>query len=137
MRRKQIGAAAVFLIALIFLGVNIAAVADDLVGEARSLSVLSVSGDEAVVMRGANREIKEAAGMPLGQGTKAKTGAGTNMYLQADEDKTIKMGSSTLVEITNSLPLVETVIVGPVPDTYLNFDGQSLGDGISLPEASE
>ena len=61
MRRKQIGAAAVFLIALIFLGVNIAAVADDLVGEARSLSVLSVSGDEAVVMRGANREIKAAA----------------------------------------------------------------------------
>ena len=102
MRRKQIGAAAVFLIALIFLGVNIAAVADDLVGEARSLSVLSVSGDEAVVMRGANREIKAAAGMPLGQGTKAKTGAGTNMYLQADEDKTIKMGSSTLVEITKA-----------------------------------
>lgn len=102
MRRKQIGAAAVFLIALIFLGVNIAAVADDLVGEARSLSVLSVSGDEAVVMRGANREIKAAAGMPLGQGTKAKTGTGTNMYLQADEDKTIKMGSSTLVEITKA-----------------------------------
>ena len=102
MRRKQIGAAAVFLIALVFLGVNIAAVADDLVGEARSLSVLSVSGDEAVVMRGANREIKAAAGMPLGQGTKAKTGAGTNMYLQADEDKTIKMGSSTLVEITKA-----------------------------------
>ena len=102
MRRKQIGAAAVFLIALIFLGVNIAAVADDLVGEARSLSVLSVNGDEAVVMRGANREIKAAAGMPLGQGTKAKTGAGTNMYLQADEDKTIKMGSSTLVEITKA-----------------------------------
>ncbi len=92
----------VFLIALVFLGVNIAAVADDLVGEARSLSVLSVSGDEAVVMRGANREIKAAAGMPLGQGTKAKTGAGTNMYLQADEDKTIKMGSSTLVEITKA-----------------------------------
>lgn len=102
MRRKQIGAAAVFLIALVFLGVNIAAVADDLVGEARSLSVLSVNGDEAVVMRGANREIKAAAGMPLGQGTKAKTGAGTNMYLQADEDKTIKMGSSTLVEITKA-----------------------------------
>ena len=102
MRRKQIGAAAGFLIALIFLGVNIAAVADDLVGEARSLSVLSVNGDEAVVMRGANREIKAAAGMPLGQGTKAKTGAGTNMYLQADEDKTIKMGSSTLVEITKA-----------------------------------
>ncbi|HJA70890.1 MAG TPA: FecR family protein [Candidatus Lachnoclostridium stercoravium] len=102
MRRKQIGAAVVFLIALVFLGVNIAAVADDLVGEARSLSVLSVSGDEAVVMRGANREIKAAAGMPLGQGTKAKTGAGTNMYLQADEDKTIKMGSSTLVEITKA-----------------------------------
>ena len=102
MRRKQIGAEVVFLIALVFLGVNIAAVADDLVGEARSLSVLSVSGDEAVVMRGANREIKAAAGMPLGQGTKAKTGAGTNMYLQADEDKTIKMGSSTLVEITKA-----------------------------------
>lgn len=35
--------------------------------------------------------------------------------------------STTLVEISNSLPLAENIIVGPIPDTYLNFDGKTGG----------
>lgn len=102
MRRKKIAAAAVLLIVLVFLGVNVMAVADEFAGEARSLSVLSVSGDSATVTRGGGREVKAAAGMPLGQGSRAKTGSATNLYLKADEDKTIKLGSSTLVEIAKA-----------------------------------
>lgn len=30
--------------------------------------------------------------------------------------------SSNLVKVTNSLPIAENIIVGPIPDTYLNFD---------------
>lgn len=36
--------------------------------------------------------------------------------------------STTLVEISNSLPLAENIIVGPIPETYLNFDGKAGAD---------
>ncbi len=47
---------------------------------------------------------------------------------------------SELVRVTNSLPLAENIIVGPIPDTYLNFnqeDVQDLPQGFSLEEGEE
>ena len=33
--------------------------------------------------------------------------------------------STTLVEVNNSLPLAENIIVGPIPETYMNFNNNS------------
>lgn len=35
---------------------------------------------------------------------------------------------SELVQVTNSLPLAENIIVGPIPDTYLNFSQEDVRD---------
>ena len=40
--------------------------------------------------------------------------------------------SADLVQVTNSFPLAESIIVGPIPDTYLNFDNQNAGDSSFL-----
>ena len=83
-------------------GLQIKAMADETSAESRKLSVLSVSGDEAYVIKGSARELPAAGGMPLGQGSKVRTGYKTSLYLMADEDKTIKMDSGSQVEITKA-----------------------------------
>ncbi len=91
---------AVFLLAAIFLAVNVKAMAKE--AESRRLSILSVQGDEAFVIKGGSREVKASEGMPLGQGSQVRTGMKTGMYLEADNDKVIKLGSSTIVEISKA-----------------------------------
>lgn len=91
---------AVFSLAAVFLAVNLKAMAEE--AESRRLSVLSVQGDEAFVIKGSSREVKAVGGMPLGQGSQLRTGMKTSMYLEADSDKVIKMDSSTLVEISKA-----------------------------------
>lgn len=96
---KRIAVAAALLAALVLLGTDLGAMADEFAGEARSISVLSVSGEDVFVSRGTGKEVKAAAGMPLGQGSSARTGAAAGMYLKADEDRTVKMAGNTRVEI--------------------------------------
>lgn len=92
----------VLLTAAALSGLQIKAMADETSAESRKLSVLSVSGDEAYVVKGSARELPAVGGMPLGQGSRARTGYKTSLYLIADEDKTIKMDSSSQVEITKA-----------------------------------
>lgn len=90
----------VLSLAAVFLAVNIKSLAE--VAESRRLSILSVQGEEGFVIKGSQREVKAAGGMPLGQGSQVRTGMKTSMYLEADDDKVIKMDSSTLVEISKA-----------------------------------
>lgn len=83
-------------------GFQIKALADESAAESRKLSVLSVDGEEAFVTKGGQRELPAAAGMPLGQGSKVKTGYKTNLYLTADQDKTIRLSGSSQAEITKA-----------------------------------
>lgn len=92
----------VLSLAALLLGVNIKSMADVTEAESRKLSVLSVSGAEAFVTKGAVREVEAAAGMPLGQGSKVRTGYKTSLYMEADSDKTLKLDSSSLAEITRA-----------------------------------
>ncbi len=84
------------------LAANISAMADQTSAESRKLSVLSVEGDEAYVVRGSVREIKATAGIPLGQGSRVRTGEDSSMYLEADDDKIIKLGDHSQAEITKA-----------------------------------
>lgn len=43
---------------------------------------------------------------------------------------------TTFAQITDTLPIVESVIVGPIPDTYLNMEGGSLLKGLNGQENS-
>lgn len=88
-------------LAAALLGSNLMSMAQES-AQSRTFSVLSVSGDEAYVIKGAGKEVKAAAGMPLGQGTKIRTGPLTSVYVTADEDKTIRLDSNTQVEITKA-----------------------------------
>ena len=64
-------------LALGLLGANIKTMAEQ-AAESRRLSILSVKGENGFVIKGGTREIKATAGMPLGQGSKVKTGASSN-----------------------------------------------------------
>lgn len=90
----------VFSLAAVFLAVNGKALAEEF--SSRRLSILSVQGDEGFVIKGGSREVKAAGGMPLGQGSQVRTGIKTTMYLEADDDKVVKLDSNTLVEISKA-----------------------------------
>ncbi len=92
---------AIGMLALAFLGVNIKTMAEQ-AAETRKLSILSVKGENGSVIKGGVREIRAAAGMRLGQGAKVKTGAATQIYLEADQDKVMKLDSSSVAEITGA-----------------------------------
>ncbi|MEG2426882.1 MAG: FecR domain-containing protein [Clostridium sp.] len=87
---------------LLFLSIGINTMADEITAESRKLLVLSVKGSDATVTKGGSKELKATEGMPLGQGSKVKTGKKTNVYLEADDDKIIKMDTNSLVEITKA-----------------------------------
>lgn len=89
----------VVLLAATLLAVNIKSFADE--AESRRFSILSVSGSEAFLTRGAN-EVKAVAGMPVGQGNSVRTGAKTKMYLETDDDKTIRLDGNSSAEVTKS-----------------------------------
>lgn len=89
----------VLSMAATLIGVNMVSLAEES-AQSRRFSVLSVSGDEAYVTRGTAKEVKATAGMPLGQGSQVRTGALTSVYVEADDDKTMKLDSNTKAEIT-------------------------------------
>ncbi len=91
----------VLSLAAAFLGANLIAMAEES-AESRRISILSVSGEEAYVIRGGSREVKAVGGMPLGQGSQVRTGLETTAYLEADDDKVIKLDSSTIVDISKA-----------------------------------
>lgn len=86
-------------LALGLLGANIKTMAEQ-AAESRRLSILSVKGENGFVIKGGTREIKAIAGMPLGQGSKVKTGADSNLFMEADDDKVMKLDSQSVAEIT-------------------------------------
>lgn len=56
-------------------------------------------------------------------------------------DITVDMGiilpfQATFTEVIDSLPIVESVIVGPIPETYLSFDKSAAGNSEWLPEVT-
>ncbi len=67
----------------------------------RRLAILSAKGDEAFVTRG-SREMKASAGIPLGEGNQLRTGKASSLYLEADDDKLIKLSSMSQADITKA-----------------------------------
>lgn len=102
MRKIQWKKLLVLAMAMALLGINIKGLADEVTAESRKFSVLSIDGEEAFVNRGGVREVKAAAGMPLGQGSSVRTGSKTSLYFEADDDKTMKLDSNSQAEITQS-----------------------------------
>ena len=117
-----------FLAAALF-GTNTISMAEEAV-QSRRFSILSISGDEAYVVKGSTKEVKATAGMPLGQGSKVRTGFQTSLYVEADDDKTIKLDSNTQAEITkvSSKSLKITLKSGEI---FFNVD-KPLGEGEEL-----
>lgn len=90
----------VLAMAATFLFASISSLAEEV--ESRKLSILQVTGDEAYVMKGNQRKITAVAGMNLAQGNQVSTGKSSSVYIEADGDKTLKLDSSTVVEITKA-----------------------------------
>ena len=79
------------------LSANLCSFADDT--ESRKLSILEVSGDEAYVKKNAPRRLTAVAGMNLGEGNQVSTGKASSIYIEADDDKTLKLDNNTMVDI--------------------------------------
>ena len=120
---------AVLFLAVALFGTNTISMAEEAV-QSRRFSILSISGDEAYVVKGSTKEVKATAGMPLGQGSKVRTGFQTSLYVEADDDKTIKLDSNTQAEITkvSSKSLKITLKSGEI---FFNVD-KPLGEGEEL-----
>lgn len=83
-----------------FLGTSISSLADEI--ESRRLSVIKVTGENATVIRNNKRSVPAAEGVNLGQGTSVRTGKESNVYIEADNDKILKLDENTLVEISKA-----------------------------------
>lgn len=79
------------------LSANLCSFADDT--ESRKLSILQVSGEETYVMKKAPRRLTAVAGMNLGEGNQVSTGKASSIYIEADDDKTLKLDNNTMVDI--------------------------------------
>lgn len=79
------------------LSANLCSFADDI--ESRKLSILQVSGEDTYVMKKAPRRLAAVAGMNLGEGNQVSTGKASSIYIEADDDKTLKLDSNTVVDI--------------------------------------
>ncbi|MCI5648349.1 MAG: FecR domain-containing protein [Fusicatenibacter sp.] len=79
------------------LSANLCSFADDT--ESRKLSVLQVDGEETYVMKKAPRRLTAVAGMNLGEGNQVSTGKASSIYIEADDDKTLKLDSNTVVDV--------------------------------------
>lgn len=90
----------VILLAAVVLVINHKAFAEE--AESRRFSILSISGSEAFLTRGAAKEMKASAGMPVGQGSSIRTGSKTKMYLETDDSKTIRLDTKSEAEVSKS-----------------------------------
>lgn len=79
--------------------------------ETRSISVFSVEGNNASVNRGGKTTVKAKSGMKLGEGYNVCTGNDTTLYFQVDDDKAIKMDSSSSVTISRASDKKLTITV--------------------------
>ena len=91
---------AVIALAATFLCVSISSLAEEI--ESRKLSILEATGSYTYVKKANGREFKATKGMGLGQGNEVITGAGSKIYIEADDDKVIRLDEDTVVEISKA-----------------------------------
>ena len=91
---------AVIALAATFFFVSISSLAEEI--ESRKLSILEATGSYTYVKKANGREFKATKGMGLGQGNEIITGAGSKIYIEADNDKVIRLDEDTIVEITKA-----------------------------------
>ena len=91
---------AVMTLAATFLCVSLSALAEEI--ESRKLSILEASGNYTYVKKGNGREFKAIKGMGLAQGNEVITGKDSKIYIEADEDKVIRLDEDTIVEISKA-----------------------------------
>lgn len=70
--------------------------------EARNIAVLSIDGKNAVVKKGGKKELKATSGMRLSAGSTVSTGSGTVLYIQADDDKFVKLAENSEVSVSQA-----------------------------------
>lgn len=96
----MIRAAAVWLLTSVLLASSFVSMADETSVVSRTLSVLKAEGENARVNRSGVKELPAFDGMGLSQGDCVTTGMDTAVYIQADDDKTVKMDQNSMVEIS-------------------------------------
>lgn len=90
----------VLALAATFFGVSISSLAEEI--ESRKLSILEANGNYTYVKKANGREFKAIKGMGLAQGNKVITGKDSKIYIEADEDKVIRLDEKTIVEISKA-----------------------------------
>lgn len=78
------------------------ALAADTSATSRSISILSVDGSSATVNKGGKKNFSATKGMKLASGYTVTTGKSTTLYFQVDDDKAIKLDSSSSVTISTA-----------------------------------
>lgn len=91
---------AVVALASVFLSASISSLAEEM--ESRKLSIMQVNGEAAYITKGTNRELKAIKGMNLGQGNQVGTRENSTIYIEADDDKIIRLDEKTLVDISKA-----------------------------------
>lgn len=90
------------------LSANICAYAEDT--ESRRFSILQTEGKDAYLMKKEPRRLSAKAGMNVSEGNQLITGKESHIYVEADEDKTLKLDANTTVSVekasSKSLKLV-------------------------------
>ena len=90
----------VLALAATFFGVSISSLAEEI--ESRKLSILEANGNHTYVKKANGREFKAIKGMGLAQGNVVITGKDSKIYIEADEDKVIRLDEKTIVEISKA-----------------------------------
>ena len=90
----------VLALAATFFGVSISSLAEEI--ESRKLSILEANGNYTYVKKANGREFKAIKGMGLAQGNEVITGKDSKIYIEADEDKVIRLDEKTIVEISKA-----------------------------------
>lgn len=72
--------------------------------ESRKLSVLRSDGENAYVKKTTSKKFAAKAGMNLGEGNQVLTGKASYIYIEADDDKTMKLDSNTNVSVEKASP---------------------------------
>lgn len=90
----------VLALAATFFGVSISSLAEEI--ESRKLSILEANGNYTYVKKANGREFKAIKGMGLAQGNEVITGKDSKIYIEADEDKVIRLDENTIVEISKA-----------------------------------
>ena len=90
----------ILALAAAFLGMSIHSLAEEI--ESRKLSIMEVDGGNGFIIKGAGSKLKAVKGMGLAQGNRVETGDITSIYIEADQDKTVRLDENTKVEISKA-----------------------------------